>query len=67
MRRKDCEITDRAEIEAILKKALVCRIGLADGGEPYIVPLSFGYEDGAVYLHSAVEGKKIAMLQKNSR
>jgi len=67
MRRKDREITDRAEIEAILKKALVCRIGLADGGEPYIVPLSFGYEDGAVYLHSAVEGKKIAMLEKNPR
>jgi uncharacterized protein len=67
MRRKDREITDRAEIGAILKKALVCRIGLADGGEPYIVPLSFGYEDGAVYLHSALEGKKIAMLEKNPR
>ena len=55
MRRKDREITDRAEIESILTKAAVCRIGLADGGEPYIVPLCFGYENGAVYLHSAPE------------
>ena len=53
MRRKDREITDRAEIEAILDEAMVCRIGLADGGDPYVVPLCFGYEDGSVYIHSA--------------
>lgn len=67
MRRKDREITDRADIEAVLNEATVCRIALADGGEPYIVPLSFGYEDGAIYIHSAPEGKKIAMLEKNPR
>ena len=65
MRRKDREITDRADIESILHEATVCRIALADGGEPYIVPLSFGYEDGSIYIHSAPEGKKIAMLKKN--
>ena len=58
MRRKDREITDRAEIEAILNEAMVCRIGLADGGEPYVVPLCFGYEDGSVYIHSAPEASK---------
>jgi hypothetical protein len=67
MRRKDREINDRAEIEAILHEAMVCRIGLADGGEPYVVPVSFGYEDGALYIHSAPEGKKIALLEKNPR
>jgi nitroimidazol reductase NimA-like FMN-containing flavoprotein (pyridoxamine 5'-phosphate oxidase superfamily) len=44
---------------------MVCRIGLADGGEPFVVPVSFGYGDGAVYIHSAPEGKKIAMMAKN--
>jgi hypothetical protein len=58
VRRKDREITDRAEIEAILNETLVCRIGLADDDGPYIVPLSFGYEDGAVYIHSAPEASK---------
>jgi nitroimidazol reductase NimA-like FMN-containing flavoprotein (pyridoxamine 5'-phosphate oxidase superfamily) len=58
MRRKDREITDRAEMESILNEAMVCRIGLADGGEPYVVPLSFGYENGAVYIHSAPEASK---------
>jgi hypothetical protein len=67
MRRKDREITGRAEVEAILDEALVCRIGLADGGDPYIVPVSFGYGNGYVYIHSAGEGRKIALLEKNPR
>lgn len=65
MRRKDREITDREEIEAILRAAQVCRIALADGNGPYIVPMSFGYEDGMIYLHSAPVGKKIAMIRTN--
>jgi nitroimidazol reductase NimA-like FMN-containing flavoprotein (pyridoxamine 5'-phosphate oxidase superfamily) len=67
MRREDREITDSFEIESILYNAIVCRIGLADGDEPYIVPLSFGYEDKTIYLHSALEGKKISMLKKNPK
>jgi len=67
MRRREREITDRAEIEAILAEATVCRIGLSDGHEPYVVPLSFGYEGGTVYLHAAHEGKKIDLIRKNPR
>jgi hypothetical protein len=65
MRRSDREITDIIEIESILNEAHVCRIGLSDGVEPYIVPLCFGYIDGTIYLHSAMSGKKIAILKKN--
>ena len=67
MRRKDREITDRQEIEAILAEAMVCRIGLADESGPYVVPVSYGYEDGSLYIHSAPEGKKVALLAKNPR
>jgi nitroimidazol reductase NimA-like FMN-containing flavoprotein (pyridoxamine 5'-phosphate oxidase superfamily) len=65
MRRKDHEISDRSEMESIIHEATVCRLGCADDGRPYIVPLSFGYREGAIYLHSAHEGKKIAILKKN--
>jgi nitroimidazol reductase NimA-like FMN-containing flavoprotein (pyridoxamine 5'-phosphate oxidase superfamily) len=67
MRRKDREITDRTEIEAILREAQVCRIALVDNEGPYIVPMSFGYEDEAIYLHSAHEGRKIAMIRASPR
>jgi len=65
MRRHDREMTDRSEMEALLNKALVCRLGCDDNGMPYIVPVSFGYREGVIYIHSAREGRKITLLQKN--
>ena len=65
MRRQDREITDRAEMEAILSEAQVCRLALTDGSEPYIVPLCFAYADNTIWFHSAREGKKISLLRKN--
>ena len=65
MRRHDHEITDRSEMESLLNEATVCRLGCDDDGRPYIVPLSFGYREGVIYLHSAHEGRKISVLEKN--
>lgn len=65
MRRSDRAITDPAELESILREALVCRMGLCDGEVPYVVPMNYGYRDGCVFLHSAVEGRKIELLRKN--
>ena len=55
------------EIGAILHEATVCRIGRADDGGQYVIPVSFGYENGSVYIHSVPEGRKIAMMVKNPR
>lgn len=67
MRRKEKEITDRAALDAILHKAPICRLGLADDGEPYVVPLCFGYDGRALYFHCALEGRKIEMIRRNDR
>ena len=67
MRRGDRKIIDYLEIESIHHNAIVCRIGLAGGDEPSIVPLCFGYEDRTIYLHSAPAGKKIPNLKKIGR
>ena len=65
MRRKEREIKDQKEIENILKACSVCRLAMVDGDKPYLVPMNFGYRDGALYLHSAREGKKIELIKKN--
>ena len=65
MRRKEKEITDKAEIESIIKQSLVCRLALSDGGAPYMIPLCFGYAQGVLYFHSATEGKKLDILKRN--
>lgn len=65
MRRSEKEILDRSQIEAIIQRAQVCRVALCDGSWPYIVPVNFGYSGGALYIHSAHEGKKLDILRRN--
>jgi nitroimidazol reductase NimA-like FMN-containing flavoprotein (pyridoxamine 5'-phosphate oxidase superfamily) len=67
MRRKEKEITEKAAIEAIIKKSLVCRLALSDNNSPYIVPLCFGYKDKVLYFHSSQKGKKIDIIKKNQK
>ena len=71
MRRKDRQITDETVIRAILDKAQVLHLAMIDGDRPYVVPLHYGYtlENGVLtlYLHSAKEGRKLDVLQKNGR
>ena len=65
MRRKDKEISDASGIIAIIKKATVCRLGMVNGAKPYIVPLSFGYQDNVLYFHGALKGQKIDFIKEN--
>ncbi|MGB2828276.1 MAG: pyridoxamine 5'-phosphate oxidase family protein [Dehalococcoidales bacterium] len=67
MRKKEKEITDPAEIEQIIKQARVCRLGLVDGSEPYVVPVCFGYENNAFYFHCAPEGRKLELIKNNNQ
>ena len=67
MRRSQREITDRAEIDAIIRHSQVCRLGLTDGHEPYVVPLCFGYDGEALYFHCARGGRKLDILRRNNR
>ncbi|OPY31258.1 MAG: Pyridoxamine 5'-phosphate oxidase [Methanomassiliicoccales archaeon PtaU1.Bin124] len=62
MRRNEKEVTSREEIDGYIAKATVCRVGLVDGDEAYIVPMDFGYVDGCFYFHSAKEGRKVGII-----
>ncbi len=61
------EITDRQSIDDIIRRCRVCRLGLSRDGQPYVVPLCFGYDGGAFYFHAAAEGKKTDILRENDR
>ena len=71
MTKREFQITDEQQIRRILDTAKVLRLGLAVDGEPYVVPMNYGYtlEEGKLsfYLHSAVQGKKLDMLRANPR
>ncbi len=67
MRRKNKEIINPEIIQDILKTADTVRIAMIDGDEPYIVPLNYGYQNNALYIHCAKEGRKINILKTNPR
>lgn len=66
MRRSDRELT-KEQIEDLLMTAHVGRIAMAVENEPYVVPVNYLYQDGAVYVHAALAGRKLKMIQANPR
>lgn len=71
MRKREREITDPVEIQSILDACKILHLGLSDEGQPYVVPLNYGYilENGKLtfYLHGANEGYKYDVIRKNPR
>ena len=67
MLKSDREVTDRSQIDQIIRGSQVCHLGFAVQGEPYVLPMSFGYDGEALYFHTAREGTKIDLISANPR
>lgn len=59
------KIKDEKILEDILLDAQYLRLGLCGDDKPYIVPISFGYKDKTIYLHSSKKGTKINLIKQN--
>lgn len=57
----------RQEMERFLKERPSGRLGLCDGGEPYLVPVAYIYSEGKIYFHGAKKGKKVDFIKNNNR
>lgn len=57
---------DNMQIDDLLHKQLVGRIGCSADGVTYVVPVSYAYDNGYVYVRS-LAGRKIDMMRKNPR
>lgn len=54
----------RSEVEDLLRSEVTGRIGCHADGRTYVVPVTYAYDRGDVYCHSA-EGLKLRMMRKN--
>jgi hypothetical protein len=52
-------------MDAIVHEARVLHLAMWDGREPYLVPLSFGYDGDSVYFHTATSGRKIDVFRSH--
>lgn len=60
-------IEDQQRVEEILSRCDICFVGITDlEGNPYVIPMNFGYRDGVIYLHSGPTGSSIDMLARNN-
>ena len=64
MRRHRQQLSEEESI-AILEKATAGTLALlGDEGYPYAVPISYVYNDGKLYFHSALSGHKVDAIRK---
>lgn len=67
MRLKKRQISEEAA-EELLKCASHGVLAVAgDEGYPYAVPVSFVYQDGKIYIHSALGGHKVDAVNQNGK
>lgn len=66
MRRKRQALSPETCI-AILKRGSAGVLALADDDYPYAVPLSYVYDDGVIYFHSAKAGHKLDCIARDPR
>ena len=67
MRKKDKSIPEREIFDKIIHESLICHLACCLDGQPYVIPISFGYDGKTVYFHTARAGKKNKIFLENPR
>ena len=65
MRKKDKSIVEREILDKIIHESLICHLACCLDGQPYVIPISFGYDGKTVYFHTARAGKKNKIFLEN--
>src|SRR5262249_11628828 len=54
---------DRATIEAILDEGLICHVGFALDGQPYVIPTTYGRIGDRLYVHGSAASRMLEPLE----
>src|SRR6476661_6173237 len=55
------------EVDRLMNDARIGRLCMADGeGRPYVIPLPFCWDEGAVYVRVALTGRKGEVLRESN-
>jgi nitroimidazol reductase NimA-like FMN-containing flavoprotein (pyridoxamine 5'-phosphate oxidase superfamily) len=59
-------IKEEKQVFEIIDRCDTCFISMVDENNlPYLIPMNFGRDGDIIFLHSAPEGKKIEIINKN--
>lgn len=65
MRRSDREYNDPLFLDEVFLKAEFLTLAMHDGQYPYCIPLNFVKTGNTIYIHSALEGRKLNCIRNN--
>ncbi len=60
------KVLSEEEALALISASKVGRLGCVDNGEPYVVPINYVVDEGAIYSHS-LPGRKIDAMRAHPR
>lgn len=55
---------DRETINGILDEAIICHVGFAVDGQPYVIPTGFARVDDVIYIHGSAASRMLRELSK---
>jgi len=58
---------DYKAVYDILDAGFICQVGFIDHGKPIIIPMSYGREGDAIYLHGASTSRIVKLLNDNDQ
>lgn len=61
-RRPERGAYDRVTVEAILDEGLVCHLGFAVEGQPYVLPTTYARAGRQIYVHGSAAGRMLRSL-----
>jgi nitroimidazol reductase NimA-like FMN-containing flavoprotein (pyridoxamine 5'-phosphate oxidase superfamily) len=59
-------VESRKEMEKLLADERVGYLGMSVGDKPYVIPMTYGYAEGKIVFHCAVEGRKLELIRDNA-
>jgi hypothetical protein len=57
-------VYDREAVNRILDEALLCHVGFVAGGQPFVIPMSYGRDGDVLYLHGSVASRMLRHLEQ---
>lgn len=58
---------DRKDIYPIVDAAILCHVGFAEGGQPFVIPMAFARDGDALYLHGSARGRILKHLGSGAK
>ena len=59
-------VYDRVAVNKILDEAFLCHIGFVSGGQPYVIPTSYGRDGDVLYVHGSAASRLLRHLEQGA-